>query len=97
MLDKHQKFNNEGGADILDDMVPFNQMKTIMAEFSKITGLIFMQYTQYVKGDVMKNNDTKALSKFIDYIRQKLNTQGDGQLRQSGVSQVKYSDLKEEP
>jgi hypothetical protein len=90
MLDKHQQFNKEGGADILDDMVPFNQMKTIMAEFSKITGLIFMQYTQYVKGDVMKSNDAKALLKFINYIRQKLNTQGDGLLRQSGVSQVKY-------
>lgn len=64
-----------------------------MADFSKITGLIFMQYTQYVKGDVMKNNDSAALSKFIEYIHEKLNTQG-GDVRMSGENNVKYSDLK---
>lgn len=63
MLDKYvtvQSTNaNEG-----DDMIPFESLTQIMTDFSLITGIVFMQYEQYMRGEALRKNDLKALQKF---------------------------------
>ena len=54
-----------------------------MTDFSLVTGIVFMTYDQYVKGEVLKKNDPSALGKFESYLIEKLLQQGDGILRHS--------------
>lgn len=43
-----------------------------MTDFTLITGLVFMHYDQYLRGEVIRKNDPKALKLFHDYIKAKL-------------------------
>lgn len=42
-------------------MIALDSMKQLMADFSMITGLVFMLYEQYVRGEVIRKNEPKAL------------------------------------
>lgn len=53
-------------------MIPVESLSQLMGDFSLVTGLIFMQYEQFLRGEVVRKNDPKALRLFIDYILAKL-------------------------
>ena len=42
-------------------MIPIEALERIMADFALIIGAIFMLYDQYVRGEVVKKNDDKAI------------------------------------
>jgi len=45
---------------------------SVMADFNLITGIIFVQYDQYISGGVTKANDAIALKKIETYLLEKL-------------------------
>jgi len=57
-----------------------------MTDFTLITGIVFMQYDQFMKGEVLRKNDPKALKLFVDHIKSKLIDQnGDGHLVRDSI------------
>jgi hypothetical protein len=71
-------------------MIPVDSLTQLMGDFSLVTGLIFMQYDQFLRGEVIRKNDPKALKLFIDYIQAKLVEQGgDGHLIRESAQRVK--------
>ena len=91
MLHKFTAFY-KGTYDPSIETVPFSQFKAVMDEFSLLTSLVFMQYDQYVRGEVIKKNDPKSIQLFEDYILEKLLLQGHGELR--ATSELSSSQLK---
>lgn len=77
-----------------DDLIKLDSLPLIMTDFSLITGIVFMHYDQYLRGDVIRKNDQKALKMFTDYIQNKLVEQGgDGKLiRESTMKPNKRED-----
>ena len=53
-------------------MIPVESFSQLMGDFSLVTGLIFMQYEQFMRGEVVRKNDPTALKLFMDYIQAKL-------------------------
>ena len=53
-------------------MIPVESFAQLMGDFSLVTGLIFMQYEQFMRGEVVRKNDPTALKLFMDYIQAKL-------------------------
>ena len=44
-----------------DVMIPIESLDKIMTDFCMINGLVFMLYDQYMKGEVIKKNDPRAI------------------------------------
>ncbi len=67
-------------------MIPIESLDAIMTDFALIIGAIFMLYDQYVRGEVIKKNDARAIQKFHDYLKAILVSQnGDGHLIRESV------------
>jgi chitinase len=78
-------------------MIPVESFTQLMGDFSLVTGIIFMQYEQFMRGEVVRKNDSKALKLFMDYIQAKLVEQGgDGHLIRESAQRVKKDDNDEE-
>lgn len=77
-----------------DDMIALDSMTQLMNDFSMITGLVFMLYEQYVRGEVIRKNEPKAIQLFSEYIKGKILEQGgDGTLiRESAQRLTKEED-----
>jgi hypothetical protein len=74
-----------------------DSLAQLMTDFSLITGLVFMLYDQYVKGEVLRKNEPKALKLFSDYIKAKLVEQGgDGTLIRESAQRLTKDDKDEE-
>jgi len=81
-----EKYVTQQGAQEEDDRIPFEAMNALMTDFTLITGIVFMQYDQFMKGEVLRKNDPKALKLFLDHIKSKLIDQnGDGHLVRDSV------------
>ena len=85
MLEKYVTMQSQSGNDG-DDMIPFESLESIMTDFALIIGAIFMLYDSFLKGEVIKKNDPKAIQKFAEYVKAKLLEQGgDGRLIRESV------------
>ncbi len=49
-------------------MIPLDSIEAIMTDFGLVTGLNFMLYDQYMRGEVLRKNEPRAIQKFHDYL-----------------------------
>lgn len=87
MLEKYVTVQSKNGKEG-DDMIPLDSLEAIMTDFCLINGLNFMLYDQYMRGEVLKKNEPRAIQKFHDYLESILLAQGgDGHLVRESVDQ----------
>ncbi len=67
MLEKYVTVQSKNGKEG-DDMIPLDSIEAIMTDFGLVTGLNFMLYDQYMRGEVLRKNEPRAIQKFHDYL-----------------------------
>lgn len=60
MLEEYVTDHDNNGIES-NDMIPLESLEAIMTDFGLINGLVFMLYDQYMKGEVLKKNDPRAI------------------------------------
>jgi hypothetical protein len=60
MLEKYVTVQSKTGKDG-EDLIPLESLAAIMTDFGLINGLIFMLYDQYMKGEVLRKNEPRAI------------------------------------
>ena len=96
MLEKYVTVQSKTGKDG-EDLIPLESLAAIMTDFGLINGLIFMLYDQYMKGEVHRKNEPRAIQKFHDYVESILIAQGgDGQLMRESVDQSSKQRAKQQ-
>jgi hypothetical protein len=47
-------------------------MSNLVTDFSLITGLVFMLYDQFVRGEVLRKNEPRAVQLLTEYLKSKI-------------------------